>query len=151
MNFTIVVDTSSERFLSEVDAGKAVLVDLHLTIGEQVFPSAPFLDFPIIVLTWWLESLTDLSNGVKRVRNSYMSGPFEFVVENDGAMLFIACRQRTLSGERNLISAQGIPLTAYAAALISAATILLDALDRLAAAGIDVDNLRVALARSGSG
>jgi len=37
----------------EGTSGKVVLVDLHLTIGERAFPSAPFLDFPIVVLSWW--------------------------------------------------------------------------------------------------
>jgi hypothetical protein len=147
VSFTIVVDTSSERFLSEVKAGKGVVVDLHLMIGGQAFPSVPFLDFPIVVLSWWLDSLADLSRGAKRVRNSFMNGPFEFLVENDKATLFIVCRQRTLSGERNSIPRQGVLLTDYSAALINAATILLNALDRLAATGPDISGLRAALAR----
>jgi hypothetical protein len=149
VNFTIVVDTSSERFQSEVKAGKAVLVDLHLTIGDQAFPSAPFLDFPIVVLSWWLESLVDLSSGAKSVHHSFMNGPFEFVAENEGVVLCIVCRQRTLTGVRNVFPAQRVLLTAYATALTNAARVLLDALDLLGATGADIGNLSAALARIG--
>ena len=46
------------------------------------FPESEWFDFPVVILGWWIEGLSDLLAGKEQsFQGMFMDGPFAFVVE----------------------------------------------------------------------
>jgi hypothetical protein len=53
--------------------------DIHLAFNSNCFPSGRCYDYPVTILTWWLENCVKLSLGTEdSVENYFMDGPYEF-------------------------------------------------------------------------
>jgi len=54
---------------------------IWITIGDWGFPSQGWDDFPVVILSWWIEALLSLSAGENdRARFSFMDGPYFFEI-----------------------------------------------------------------------
>jgi len=75
-------------------------VFLQTTAGA--FPEDRWSDFPVVILAWWIEGLTDVVSGRERsFQGLFMDGPFAFVVQREtGVSGRIALGKR---GEEDLI------------------------------------------------
>ena len=143
--FTIHVDTASQRFIREVRAGGNILCTLYILVDNWPFPSDSWLDFPVIVLSWWLEGCLEMYKVDEPIENSFMNGPFEFTSLKDGESVRLTFTKRTLAGAIELRPPVRILLDEYRNELVRTTQELLDALDKYSASGQDVDNLRIAL------
>ena len=74
----VVVETASLR---RAQSGRITgRVCLRGPAGD--FPESEWSDFPVVVLTWWVEGLHDLASGrVAEFRGLFMDGPFSFTVK----------------------------------------------------------------------
>jgi len=140
-NFSIILDTSSPRFLKEIQAGGNILCDFHIRIDQQPFPSDPWLDLPVIVLTWWLKGYLELIKTNVPVENDLMNGPFLFVSRLAGDKVTLTFWQRTVVDKIEMGSAD-TTLHEYRTELVRAAEHLLNELDRHSVSSPDISNLR---------
>ena len=71
--------------------------EIWLQLGSFAFPSESWSDFPVIILSWWLDALVSLrSTGYAEFL--FMDGPLLFEgVEADGNC-FLRCMERTPDG-----------------------------------------------------
>lgn len=56
------------------------------------FPEKEWSDFPVVILSWWIEGLREIESGRSHsFHGSFMDGPFEFVVQSgDGSAFAIS-------------------------------------------------------------
>jgi hypothetical protein len=144
-NFSIILDTSNPRFLKEIQAGGNILCDFRIQVNQQAFPSDPWLDFPVIVLAWWLKGYLELIKTNGPVENDFMNGPFLFVSRLIAHNVTLTLWQSTVTNRIELGSAK-LALDEYRIELVRAAGHLLNELDRHSVSTPDVSNLRSVLA-----
>jgi hypothetical protein len=98
---------------------------LHVTAGdgEVPFPSADWRDFPVIVLTWWLNDYAAMHEQGSPVRSSFMNGPYEVEISplTDGKSLRLRFLRRTRDGVVEAAPAASVSTQDYASALVDAA------------------------------
>jgi hypothetical protein len=74
----VVLDTTS---FSARNPSANVTGVVYLQIGEYAFPGPVWSDFPVVILGWWLEGLTQLAQGeVSEIEMHFMDGPYKFTV-----------------------------------------------------------------------
>lgn len=140
--FAIHVDTTSSRFIEEVRTGGNIFCNFYILVNEWAYPSNTWQDFPVIVLTWWIEGYLKLCRAGTPVVNSFMNGPFEFVSTIEKENVILTFRQRTITGVIEMGSPSVLRLYEYKSGLIEAAEQLLKAMEGHAASGQDLDNLK---------
>ncbi len=108
--------------------------------GEETFPDAGWFDFPIVVLTWWLQLLARLSAGQTKSGDvRFMDGPFRVSANltDDGVL-----RLEYLSGRAaNPVGTSTITLTQALDDGIGAARALLAECRERGWASDDIDRL----------
>jgi hypothetical protein len=142
----IIVNTSSiERASSSLISGQ-----VHWLHQQFVFPDIEWWDSPVVVFTWWLDSVTGLINGSQQASMDFMEGPFSIeIVTTDGN----ACTLRfTRRGQRavEIIGEEQTTLGAMLDALIHASADVLAACEQASWRSSDIDALRAALDRARS-
>lgn len=81
----ITVDASK---LQQGSRGK-ITGQLHATIDGEPFPEAQWNDFPVVVLTWWLDAISQLlKEEVRSADLRFMDGPFLLRVSHQRRGLF---------------------------------------------------------------
>jgi hypothetical protein len=104
------------------------------------FPEVNWIDFPVVILGWWLERLDALGNGGTEC--SFMDGPFEFTVSDLGnALARVCCFERRIR-ERVPVADFQTHVSLLRASLRSAAESALAECDRREWSGSDVERLR---------
>jgi hypothetical protein len=98
---------------------------LYVTAGEdeEPFPAADWRDFPVIVLTWWLNDYATMREQGSPVSSSFMNGPYEVEISPlvDGQSLRLRFLRRTTGGAVEAAPAARVSTTGYASALLDAA------------------------------
>ena len=74
----------------EIGSGGSVVGVIFVTADGQPFPAGSWSDFPLVVLSWWLDSLLSQGTGTKVLR--FMEGPY--YIEVSGPTLFGAANVR---------------------------------------------------------
>jgi hypothetical protein len=95
---------------------------------EEPFPSADWIDFPVVVLSWWLESYLRMADSGHPQACSFMNGPFEFLTVPVGERLLIRYRRRTANGDVETRPTTSVAVAEYAGALRVAVETILTAL-----------------------
>ncbi len=87
--FSISVDES--QIISELkkrDDPDRIGGDIHLVFDGSYFPSERCYDYPVTILTWWLENCVKLNLGTEDlVENYFMDGPYEFWTQKKSDMV----------------------------------------------------------------
>jgi hypothetical protein len=143
--FSIVIDTDGQPFIESGRAGGNAICEIHIESENVPFPSISWRDFPIIILAWWIRGYVAIAGTAGSVGNSFMNGPYEFVSTVDQGKVAICMRRRTRTNDVEVGNTLIISERSYRNELIRAAKLLLNAVDRYAISGPDVDNLRVEL------
>src|SRR5690349_21327030 len=105
--FRMFVDTSSEKFAESASSGGNILCTTYIEASNNAFPSDSWLDFPVIVLSWWLDGYLNMAEENTPVENDFMNGPYEFVCMPHGDEVSITFRRRML----NQVMPVGSPLS----------------------------------------
>lgn len=105
------------------------------------FPERGWSDFPVRILSWWLESLGSLARGEKVAVFSFMDGPFEFRVASH---LSGTCQVQFIEriSSPSICREFGIDLPTLQKSLQFAAAAVLTECSRRRWTGPDVDHLR---------
>ena len=84
MKFELFVDVFSERFISRAEAGGNLSVECYICLEGCSFPTVNHFDFPVIILSWWLENILALKETLQPCVNSFMDGPYSFTTAPAG-------------------------------------------------------------------
>jgi hypothetical protein len=75
----VVVDTCS--FAARSPSANVTGI-VYLLVKDRAFPSVQWNDFPVIILAWWLEGITQLAHGhANEYEAPFMEGPYRFTVK----------------------------------------------------------------------
>ena len=67
-------------------SSKAITGKIFIKADSFVFPEIGWNDFVPIILSWWLNEITELCIGnAKRVSCKFMDGPFQFDIEKENS------------------------------------------------------------------
>jgi hypothetical protein len=143
--FIFFIDKESNHFFEEVRKNGNILCNFYLKIEQYYFPSKNWLDFPVIVLGWWLDGYRKLFEAKEPIINSLMNGPYGFTSQLiDSNSVKLCFFQRSRSGERELFT-HILPIDEYKGSLIQAAEDLINVLEGRLAENKDVDQLKFIL------
>ncbi len=140
--FSIYVDTSSELFMREIRRGGNIRCDTHISVDSEDFPDKFFKDFPVIVLSWWIEGYVQMLEGNRVVKNSFMDGPFEFTTQKLEDVIRLDRYERKLAGNRRIGSTIEVSLQEYRNELIRVSQQLVGVLERCDVSGVDFETLK---------
>src|SRR3989442_7692954 len=66
--------------------------EIWLQLGDFDFPSESWSDFPVIILSWWLDALDGLLSRSNRTSEFlFMDGPYSFKIARDNDECFLQC------------------------------------------------------------
>ena len=83
-----------------------VVGSIWLELDATLFPSNRWIDFPVVILGWWLQAIQAMSGGgKKRGECLFMDGPYWFVIEEiDPKSWIIQCFERRIRANEVLHS-----------------------------------------------
>jgi hypothetical protein len=137
----IVVDTAS---LHRYESG-SIIGRVFLRGATGSFPEERWSDFPVVVLSWWIDGLREL---VSRQSNSFqglfMDGPFSFVVESGAnGSGYIAWGRQGTETAVEIVNVETLLKSA-----VEAGRLIVHSCRERNWSCIDVENLEHAIARS---
>jgi hypothetical protein len=137
----IVTDTAS---LHRSDMG-SITGAIFLRGPTEDFPEDRWSDFPVVILCWWIDGLTDVVAGKERsFEGLFMDGPYSFVVQHGiGTSGEIAWGRM---GEEASIGVVDVPTLLRSA--VAAGRLVAEACRARDWSGRDLENLERAIARS---
>jgi len=101
---------------------------IWITIGDWGFPSQGWDDFPVVILSWWIEALLSLSAGENdRARFSFMDGPYFFEIAAPVADVSRVNFYRTVKTGSELLWEHACQFGDIRKAVLSAARTTIDA------------------------
>lgn len=107
------------------------------------FPEAGWIDFPVVVLGWWLAQVEALLRRASvEAHCSFMDGPFEFRIDDKGQ---IRLMERTTLGTREIAASQ-VALQEFWQQLNVAASRLVAVCAQRGWSDADIENLRGVIA-----
>lgn len=108
------------------------------------FPDEGWSDFPVVILGWWIEGLTDVVVGKESsFQGLFMDGPYAFVVRREGSSGRISWGKRD---EETSIGVVDIPALLRSA--VAAGRLVADACRGRDWSSRDLDHLERVIARS---
>ncbi len=142
--FSINVDINNISIQDQVQPKGNLQANFFIMAEGKPYPSDPWWDFPVIVLSWWLEGFkTMIQTGIS-VENSFMNGPFEFGSQLVGDQVRLTFWKRTRSGNVEVRPSLDLTTEQYKSGLIQAANHLIGILDKYSITGADIKNLKLA-------
>lgn len=109
-----------------------------IDLGDASFPEAGWYDFPVTLLTWWIEALRDLiSQDSDETTILFMDGAYEIRLERTGQATVATGLH---SGSPTTPSTETIPEHLLASALACAKALLAE-MGSESAKGADIDDL----------
>ena len=139
----VVVPSSFDRSRSGAITGPIWLRHSGRNGHVGDFPEAGWIDFPVVILGWWLEALGALECGT--IECSFMDGPFEFTVSDfNNTLARVRCFGRGIEAKVPVADFQA-PVSMLRASLRSAAVSALAECDRRKWTSPDVEQLRASL------
>lgn len=116
------------------------------------FPEANWVDFPVVILGWWLTELGMLARGgTKRAACRFMDGPVYFTAADAGpTLLRVRCLERRMNMDGDAVEAEFVVVAAklYASVRAAALAVLAECDRRGWSDDRDVDALRRAVRES---
>lgn len=140
--FKIFVDTSSARFFQEIEKQRNILCNFYISLDDWIFPSLDWLDFPVIVLGWWLEGYINSLKG-EIVENSFMNGPFGFTSVIEQKSIKFDFFQETKLGRKFIASYTNVSVKDYEKELLRVTNNLLTSLEKESLLNQDIQNLKL--------
>jgi hypothetical protein len=94
---------------------------IYIELGNIAFPERGWNDFPVVIVTWWLQALIKLLAGTPSEQTFlFMDGPFEFRVASTGGPTWnLQCIARG-SHDTCVLDAE-VDASAFATALVHGA------------------------------
>jgi hypothetical protein len=136
------VDIALEPKAFEQSKSGAITGPIWIHHEATDFPERGWSDFPVRILSWWLDAIGNLNRGAKDAVFSFMDGPFEFKVSDGQPGGFrVQLIERRLDTQ-SIVLEFGVSLQALQTSLHLAAASALVECDRRGWAGQDVENLR---------
>ena len=107
--------------------------------SELVFPEAGWIDFPVVILGWWLREIEGLLRASSiEATCSFMDGPFEFILKKSGELRL--CERRA-SGTID-VGTLRVSVEDFCQSLNVAASSVVAECEARGWSGVDIDYLR---------
>jgi len=65
--------------------------EIWLQLGDFSFPTQSWTDFPVIILSWWLDALDTLHSANSATEFLFMDGPYSFTVSRRNGEYILHC------------------------------------------------------------
>lgn len=141
--FSVTIGTDTDKFFHDSSRGESIRCLMYVTLDGYDFPGSLFMDYPLIVLGWWLDGYTRFATSRSRVINTFMDGPYEYWCEPFGEeATLLTLYTRTLKGRLVQGKPTTVPLEEYRGALYQSAQNLSRVLASLGYSNADVERLR---------
>lgn len=73
---------------------------LFFVFEGQYFPAEEWIDFPVVILGWWLGALADVLDGDSECKFGFMDGPYQIDIKRQGNnMCVLNCIRDTRNKE----------------------------------------------------
>ncbi|MBA4495931.1 hypothetical protein ACFO25_01575 [Paenactinomyces guangxiensis] len=54
---------------------ESITGDIYFAVGDEYFPEPDWLDFPVVILTWWCQEILALTTYSEKCKFLFMDGP----------------------------------------------------------------------------
>jgi hypothetical protein len=123
------------------DSG-SIIGRIWITIGNWAFPSVAWDDFPVVILSWWIETLLRVSSeGSESGKCYFMDGPFWFEINKQEDGLSMVRFYRDSKAESKILRDQRCKISIVTEAVLSAASATIAACHERNWNSTDLDNL----------
>src|SRR6266571_3306699 len=94
--------------------------EIWLQLGDFSFPSQSWSDFPVIILSWWLDALDTLPSANSATEFLFMDGPYSFTVSRRNGEYILQCFEHP-RGDKKLLWQGAVSLNVLGSQVRSAA------------------------------
>ena len=110
---------------------------------EQQFPGLGWNDFVVVLASWWMVALKEITERASKVELRFMDGPYWIsVISRDGGLLLRCTEDRRDAGVVHEHSVELLDLTGE---IFAFARKVSDACKKAGISSVDLDNMRTAL------
>jgi hypothetical protein len=110
---------------------------------ERQFPSLGWSDFVVVLASWWIVALREITEGASEVKLRFMDGPYWInVVSQEGGLLLRCTEDNRDAGIVYELKVKPNDLTGE---IFSFARKVSDACKAVGISSVDLDNMRTAL------
>jgi hypothetical protein len=122
--------------------------EIWLQVGDFSFPAQSWTDFPVIILSWWLDALDTLQSANSVAEFLFMDGPYSFTVSRRNGVCTLQCTEDP-RGDKESLWQGVVNLDALASQVRSAAASVVQECRRLGWATPDTSSLESKVAALG--
>ncbi len=110
---------------------------------ERQFPSLGWNDFIVVLASWWIVALKEITEGASEVKLRFMDGPYWItVVSQEGGLLLRCTEDRRGAG---VVYEPRVKLSDLTGEIFTFARRVSDACKMAGISSVDLDNMRIAL------
>jgi hypothetical protein len=110
---------------------------------ERQFPSLGWNDFVVVLASWWMVALKEISEGTSEVRLYFMDGPYWITLVSQEGGLLLRCTEDNRGA--GVVYELRVELSDLTGEIFSYARKVSDACKAAGISSIDLDSMRTAL------
>lgn len=111
--------------------------------SEQQFPSLGWNDFVVVLASWWMVALKEITEGTSEVELSFMDGPYWIIVVSHAEGLLLRCTEDRRGA--GVLYEIRVKLSDLTAEIFTFARQVSDACKMAQISSVDLDSMRTAL------
>src|SRR5215831_16891236 len=96
--------------------------EIWLQVGDFSFPAQSWSDFPVIILSWWLDALM-LLRSRRNAEFLFMDGPYLFEVSGNNGHCLLRCLHHT-ADEKHCVREISVNVDALSLQIVNAASLV---------------------------
>jgi hypothetical protein len=110
---------------------------------ERQFPSLGWNDFVVVLASWWMVALKEITEGTSEVKLRFMDGPYWITVLSQERGLLLRCTEDR--GGAGVVYELRVKLSDLTEGIFTFAGKVSDACKTAGISSVDLDNMRTAL------
>jgi len=122
--------------------------EIWLQVGDFSFPAQEWTDFPVIILSWWLDALDTLHSTNGATEFLFMDGPYSFTVSQRNGECILECIEDP-RGDKESLWQGPVSLNGLASQVRGAAASVVQECHRLGWTTPDTSSLELKVAALG--
>jgi hypothetical protein len=110
---------------------------------ERQFPSLGWNDFVVVLASWWMVALKEITEGTSEVKLHFMDGPYWITVVSQERGLLLRCTEDRRGA--GVLYELGVELSDLTGEIFTFARKVSDACKTAGISSVDLDSMRTAL------